>query len=81
MHAGGAPQPALQVPYSDGAGLIGRVDFAWPAFRVVGEADGDAKYLDANLRGGRSAERVVLDEKAAAGLPVDHRTTWSECCA
>ncbi|MFK3669590.1 hypothetical protein ACI2IX_05405 [Leifsonia aquatica] len=112
MHAGGVPQPALQVPYSDSAGLIGRVDFAWPAFGVVGEADGDAKYLDAELRGGRSAERVVLDEKvredrlralglrvvrwrwttaidpdalaahlAVAGLPIDHRTPWSECSA
>lgn len=112
MHAGGVPQPALQVPYSDSAGLIGRVDFAWPAFGIVGEADGDAKYLDAGLRGGRSAERVVLDEKVredrlralglrvvrwrwttamdaralgarleAVGLPVDHRTSWSECCA
>jgi len=112
MHAGGVPQPALQVPYSDSAGPIGRVDFAWPALGVVGEADGDAKYLDAGLRGGRSAERVVLDEKvredrlralglrvvrwrwttamdsralathlAAAGLPFDRRTSWSECCA
>ncbi|MFF2053042.1 hypothetical protein ACFVU2_15685 [Leifsonia sp. NPDC058194] len=112
MHTGGVPQPALQVPYSDSAGLIGRVDFAWPALGMVGEADGDAKYLNADLRGGRSAERVVLDEKvgedrlralglrvvrwrwstaidptalaghlAAAGLPVDHRIGWGDCCA
>jgi hypothetical protein len=63
MHAAGVPEPELQVPFYDGAGLIGYVDFAWPAHSVVGEADGDAKYLDASLRGGRSAERVVLDEK------------------
>lgn len=86
MHAAGVPQPALQVPYSDSTGLIGRVDFAWPAYGVVGEADGDAKYLDADLRGGRSAERVVLDEKVredrlrALGLRVV-RWRWATAVA
>ena len=63
MHAIGCPQPELQVPFSDGDGLIGIVDFSWPAFGVVGEADGDLKYLDREFRSGRSAEQVVLDEK------------------
>ncbi|MBW8873234.1 MAG: hypothetical protein JF618_14115 [Leifsonia sp.] len=63
MRAAGLPEPELQVPFHDGAGLIGYADFAWPAHSVVGEADGDAKYLDTSLRGGRTAERVVLDEK------------------
>ncbi|MGO4534630.1 hypothetical protein [Leifsonia sp. 2MCAF36] len=63
MHAAGLPRPELQTPLKDAAGLIGYVDFAWPAFGLVGEADGDAKYLDPALRGGRSAEQVVLDEK------------------
>lgn len=63
MHAIGCPQPQLQVPFSDRAGLIGYADFFWPALGVLGEADGDLKYLDPSFRGGRSADRVVLDEK------------------
>ena len=57
------PQPELQRSFADPRGRIGYCDFAWPEFRIIGEADGDAKYLDPALRGGRSAERVVLDEK------------------
>jgi hypothetical protein len=63
MHAAGVTQPDLQHPLFDRSGLIGFVDFAWPEARVIGEADGDVKYLDAALRAGRSADRVVLDEK------------------
>jgi hypothetical protein len=63
MRANGCPQPELQVPFSDGDGFIGYADFYWPTFGVIGEADGDVKYLDPSLRGGRSADRVVLDEK------------------
>ena len=63
MHVAGLPRPELQTAFHDAAGLIGYADFAWPEFGLVGEADGDAKYLDPALRGGRSAERVVLDEK------------------
>ena len=39
------PMPDLQVSYytQDGE-LVGRVDFAWPALRVVGEFDGRVKY-------------------------------------
>lgn len=82
MHTGGVPQPDLQVQYSDVGGVIGRVDFAWPALELVGEADGDVKYLDASVRGGRSVERVMLDEKIredrlrALGLRVV-RWRWS----
>jgi very-short-patch-repair endonuclease len=32
------------VPLYDEAGLIGRVDFLWRKHRIVGEADGRAKY-------------------------------------
>lgn len=59
----GFPRPTLQLPLCDRAGSIGEVDFAWPELGIVGEADGEAKYLDATLRRGRSAERVVVDEK------------------
>jgi hypothetical protein len=63
MYEAGFPKPELQKSFADARGRIGYVDFAWPDFRIIGEADGDAKYLDAALRGGRTAERVVLEEK------------------
>src|SRR5690606_33453387 len=59
----GCPRPLLQSAYYDEQGLIGYVDFDWPAQKVVGEADGEGKYLDGALRSGRTAEQVVLAEK------------------
>jgi hypothetical protein len=63
MYRAGMPKPELQRPFRDARGIIGLVDFAWPQFRVIGEADGAVKYIDSAFRGGRSAEQVVLDEK------------------
>ena len=63
MRIVGVPQPALQQSYHDAQGWIGDSDFSWEDYDLIGEADGDAKYLDAGLRNGRSAEQVVLDEK------------------
>jgi len=63
IRAVGLPRPRLQVPHYDSAGFIGSPDFFWEEFGVVGEADGDMKYLDEKVRGSRSAEQVVLDEK------------------
>lgn len=57
------PQPELQVAFRDHVGHIGNVDFYWASHRLVGEADGDAKYLDPLLRRDRSAAEVVLVEK------------------
>jgi hypothetical protein len=59
----GCPQPELQVSFFDRGGFVAEVDFCWTGFRAVGEADGESKYLDPGLRGGRTAEQVVLDEK------------------
>jgi hypothetical protein len=43
--AAGLPSPVLQVQFFDGFGwMLERVDFWWPWFRTVGEADGLAKY-------------------------------------
>ncbi|MFD5599595.1 hypothetical protein ACFWHR_06010 [Leucobacter sp. NPDC058333] len=39
------------------------VDFEFLGQGIFGEVDGQAKYLDAELRGGRSAEAVVVLEK------------------
>lgn len=59
----GCPKPRLQTPYSDYQGFIGEVDFDWPEYGVVGEADGAIKYLDPSYRSGRTAEQVLLAEK------------------
>ena len=41
----GVPSPELQVELCDELGrFVGRSDFDWPAFGVVGEADGEGKY-------------------------------------
>jgi hypothetical protein len=42
------------------------VDFWWEEAGIVGEFDGDQKYLDPALRKGRSIERTMLDEKERA---------------
>ncbi|HEX4057586.1 MAG TPA: hypothetical protein VHX87_04625 [Galbitalea sp.] len=63
MRTIGVPRPSLQVPHYDTAGFIGEPDFYWPEHGLIGEADGDAKYLDARFRNDRSSDEVVLDEK------------------
>ncbi|THG30167.1 type IV toxin-antitoxin system AbiEi family antitoxin domain-containing protein [Naasia lichenicola] len=60
----GFEPPDLQVRFRDQQGLNAVVDFAWDAGRVVGEFDGREKYLNPKLTRGRSADLVVLDEKA-----------------
>ncbi len=63
LRAAGFPRPRLQVAHYDREGFIGASDFYWDEFGLIGEADGDSKYLQPKLRNGRSAEQVVLDEK------------------
>jgi hypothetical protein len=63
MRTIGCPVPVLQLAHLDDDGFIAETDFAWPEFGVVGEADGDRKYLDAAFRSDKSVEQVVLDEK------------------
>ncbi len=47
MHENGLPPPELQVWIQDGYGApIGRVDFFWPQYNTIGEADGAMKYED-----------------------------------
>lgn len=59
----GLPTPVLQQEIHDAFGtLIGRVDFAWPDRRTVGEFDGRIKY-QGFLRGGERPEDVVYAEK------------------
>ncbi len=44
IHEAGLPAPLLQQEFRDGQGVM-RVDFWWPEFNLIGEFDGEAKYL------------------------------------
>jgi len=57
----------IQLPVLDGQRLVGRVDFAWPEHRTVGEFDGRSKY-GRLLRHGEDAGEVVFREKVREDL-------------
>ena len=63
IHVLGLPAPVLQHTFYDSEGFIARTDFFWPDYGVIGEFDGDAKYLDNDLLGDRTARETVLAEK------------------
>jgi hypothetical protein len=63
VHGYGFPAPVLQQPWHDSFGLIGFTDMWWPELGVIGEYDGDVKYLGDRWRRGRTPEQVVKDEK------------------
>jgi hypothetical protein len=80
----GLPAPVLQQAFFDGRGLVGYVDFWWPAFRLIGEFDGLKKYREADLLAGRSPGQVVVAEKlredrlrATTTRPRVHRWVWA----
>ncbi|MCU1438568.1 MAG: hypothetical protein JWP66_1655 [Naasia sp.] len=63
LHELGYPPPVLQAPISDERGLIGRVDFYWPDYGVIGEFDGAVKYERPEYLQGKSPAQVVWLEK------------------
>lgn len=63
FHELGFEPPALQHEYRLPSGEVFRSDFRWDSVNLAGEFDGMAKYKAAELRGGRTAEEVVVDEK------------------
>jgi len=69
------PGPVLQAAIATAEGeFIGRVDFCWPAYRVIAEADGMAKYDDPR----RARDQILRDTRLRdAGYKVVH-FTWSE---
>ena len=71
----GLPTPVLQAAIATAdAEFIGRVDFCWPAYRVIAEADGMAKYDDPS----RARAQIMRDIRLRdAGYKVVH-FTWSE---
>ncbi|MGO4236296.1 hypothetical protein [Pseudarthrobacter sp. YAF2] len=63
IHVLGLPAPVLQHVFHDRDGFIARTDFFWPEAKVIGEFDGDAKYLDEALLAGVSTQEAILAEK------------------
>lgn len=67
--------PEQQVEFTctgpDGMQEVRRVDFAWytPDGRIiVGELDGQRKYVDPRMTGGRSISEIVEDERARSQM-------------
>jgi len=57
------PMPELQYEVHEPSGLlVGRSDFAWPARRLMGEADGQEKYFRWR-RPGETIQQMVMREK------------------
>jgi hypothetical protein len=57
------PEPILQFEVRDSGGnLLGRTDFAWPAYGLLGEFDGRVKY-ERHLRPGESVADALIREK------------------
>jgi hypothetical protein len=71
----GLPAPVLQAAIATAdAEFIARVDFCWPAYAVIAEADGMAKYDDP----GRARAQIIRDTRLRdAGYKVVH-FTWSD---
>lgn len=59
----GFAEPELQVHVMGAAGGDYLLDFGFRRSRCFGEFDGRGKYLDDSIRGGTTAEEVVLAEK------------------
>lgn len=60
---GGLPAPVLQYEVRDSQGFfLARGDFAWPEYRLIGEADGAAKYTTL-LKPGERPEDAIMREK------------------
>ena len=71
----GLPVPVLQAAIATAdAEFIARVDFCWPAYQVIAEADGMAKYDDPR----RARAQIMRDIRLRdAGYKVVH-FTWDE---
>ncbi|WP_144764364.1 hypothetical protein [Curtobacterium sp. 9128] len=81
----GTERPVLQHRFQESGQPDIVVDFWFPAAGVVVEFDGAVKYRDAGMRGGRSPEDVVIDEKrredrlrAMPGVRRVVRLTWAD---
>lgn len=86
IHLAGFEAPVLQQEIYDAAGLVGYSDFYWKQSRVVGEFDGEEKYVKPEYLGGRTVSQTVVAEKnrenriRATGLSVV-RWDWADLVA
>ncbi|MGI3781174.1 MAG: hypothetical protein ACRYG2_10395 [Janthinobacterium lividum] len=79
----GIPAPALQHKVVDHTGyLIGRSDFYWERFRLLGEFDGRIKYERLLKKGETPADAVVREKGREDGMRATScgmsRFVWSE---
>ncbi|RPE77400.1 MULTISPECIES: type IV toxin-antitoxin system AbiEi family antitoxin domain-containing protein [unclassified Frondihabitans] len=63
VHARGAPRPLLQKKFHGSHGATAFGDLFWEQVGVLGECDGDQKYLQPKFRPERSVEQALLEEK------------------
>ena len=63
MERAGLPRPVLQQRFEAPGGGSWFTDFWWPEANLIGEFDGRGKYLNEELRDGRTPGEVVYDEK------------------
>jgi hypothetical protein len=59
----GFPEPVLQKEFTDGHGFRAVVDFWWPDFGIIGEADGRSKYGGIEGADPEAARHAVIAEK------------------
>lgn len=80
IHELGLPAPELQHVVDDRRGFVGRVDFWWEEFAVIGEFDGRSKYGiggDRNAAGQLWDEKIREDRLRATGARMA-RWTWAD---
>ncbi|MCO4264387.1 hypothetical protein NG697_15910 [Pseudarthrobacter sp. MDT3-26] len=63
IQVAGFESPVLQQAIHDKDGLVGYADFYWKLARVVGEFDGEEKYVKPEFLKGRTASQAVVEEK------------------
>jgi hypothetical protein len=63
IHQTGFEAPVLQHRVTDDAGLVGYTDFCWKRSRIVGEFDGEEKYVKPEHLRGRTPSQAVIAER------------------
>jgi very-short-patch-repair endonuclease len=77
LHRGGLPAPQTQVLIGDEWFWYARVDFAWPAYGTVLEADGLLTYRDPARPDALQREKLRQERLEELGLQVV-RVTWHQ---
>jgi hypothetical protein len=66
IHQLGFPPPEQQRRFPNPWGRDLHVDFWWAEHGIIGEFDGDQKYVDEQMRSGRTLEQVLLSQQRRA---------------